>query len=246
MRITFRRFPGHTAAYSVIERDDGVVYRMKEFTAPGSRLPHDLRHLIVERELAIADGFWGAIAAGAVYTSMDHVQGRRPPHAAERSAGLKRVQRQPVMRAGLLADLVEAVATLDTPSEDEIRRLTREKLSVVPVTGPGEDPGEAAALAGTALDSTALAGTALDSTALDSTALASTALASTAVPSPAVLAKAARTLQVEAARWARLRAGEELVYSWPAAPAVTTRALHAVPRPRETGDPRRTGKRRPR
>jgi hypothetical protein len=211
MRITFRRFPGHTAAYSVIERDDGVVFRMKEFTSPGSRLPHDLRHLIVERELAIADGFWGAIAAGAVYRSMDHVQGRRPPHAAERSAGLKRVQRQPVMRAGLLADLVEAVATLDTPSEDEIRRLTREKLSVVPVTGPGEDPGEAAA-----------------------------------VPPPAVLAKAARTLQVEAARWARLRVGEELVYSWPAAPAVTSRALHAVPRPRETVDPRRTGKRGPR
>jgi hypothetical protein len=115
------------------------------------------------------------------------------------------------MRAGLLADLVEAVATLDTPSEDEIRRLTRENLSVVPVTGPGEDPGEAAA-----------------------------------VPPPAVLAKAARTLQVEAARWARLRVGEELVYSWPAAPAVTSRALHAVPRPRETGDPRRTGKRGPR
>jgi hypothetical protein len=215
MRITFRRFPGHTAAYSVIERDDGVVYRMKEFTSPGPRLPHDLRHLIVERELAIADGFWGAIAAGTVYASMDHVQGRRPPHAAERSAGLKRVQRQPVMRAGLLADLVEAVATLDTPSEDEIRRLTREKLSVVPVTGPGGDPGEAVALA------------------------------DTAVPPPAVLAKAARTLQVEAARWARLRIGEELVYSWPA-PTVTSRALHAVPRPRETRDPRRTGKRRPR
>ena len=221
MRITFRRFPGHAAAYSVIERDDGVVYRMKEFTSPGSRLPHDLRHLIVERELAIADGLWGAIAAGAVYTSMDHVQGRRPPHAAERSARLKRVQRQPVMLAGLLADLVEAVATLDTPSEDEIRRLTREKLSVVPVTGPGDDPA-------------------------DDPAEGAAASASTVVPAPAVLAKAARTLQVEAARWARLRVGEELVYSWPAAPAVTSRALHAVPRPRETGDPRRTGKRGPR
>ena len=32
MRITFRRFPDHSSAYSVIERDDGVVYRMKEFT----------------------------------------------------------------------------------------------------------------------------------------------------------------------------------------------------------------------
>jgi hypothetical protein len=211
MRITFRRFPGHTAAYSVIERDDGVVYRMREFTPAGARLPHDLRHLVVERELAIVDGLWGAIAAGAVYTSMEHVQGRRPPHSAERSAQLKRVQRQPVMRAGLLADLVEAVAMLDSPSDDDIRRLTRAKLSAIPVTEPGADAADAAA-----------------------------------VPPPAVLARAARALQVEAARWARLRVGEQLVYSWPAAPDETTRALRAVPRPRQAGDrrdPRRTGRR---
>jgi hypothetical protein len=215
MRITFRRFPGHTAAYSVIERDDGVVYQMKEFTPPGAKLPHDLRHLVVERELGIADGLWGGIAAGTVYTSMEHGRGRRPPHSAERSAErsaeLKRVQRQPVMRAGLLADLVEAVAMLDSPSDDDIRRLTRAKLSVLPVAEP--DASDAAA-----------------------------------APPPAVLARAARALQVEAARWARLRVGEELVYSWPAA-AATRRALRAVPRPRQPGDrrdPRRTGRRGPR
>jgi hypothetical protein len=102
--------------------------------APGAKLPHDLRHFVVERELRLADGLWGSIAAGIVYTSMEHVRGRRP-HAAE------------------------------------------------------------------------------------------------------------------AARWARLRVGEELVYSWPTAPIAATRALRAVPRPREAGDrrdPRRTGKRGPR
>jgi hypothetical protein len=203
MRITFRRFPGHTTAYSVIERDDGVVYRMQG-SAPGNKLPHDLRHLVVERELRIADGLWGAIASGIVYTSMEHVEGRRPPHSGERSSELKRAQRQPVMRAGLLADLVEAVAMLDSPSDDDIRRLTRATLSTLPVTEPGAD--------------------------------------AAAAPPPAVLALAARALQVEAARWARLRVGEELVYSWPAAP---TRTLRAVPRPREAGDPRRAGKRRP-
>jgi hypothetical protein len=184
MRITFRRYPGHTTAYSVIERDDGVVYRMQG-SAPGVKLPHDLRHLVVERELRIADGLWGAIAAGVVYTSMEHVRGRRPPHATKRSGELKRVQRQPVMVAGLLADLVEAVAMLDAPSDDDIRRLTRATLSTLPASEPGADPAEAAG-----------------------------------VPPPAVLARAARALQVEAARWARLRVGEELVYSWP---AVSTR-----------------------
>jgi hypothetical protein len=214
MRITFRRFPDHSSAYSVIERGDGVVYRMAEFTRTGTGLPHDLRHFVVERELGIADGIWGGIAAGMVYTSMEHVQGRRPPHSEERSDELKRAHRQRIMRAELLANLVEAIARLDDPSGDDIRRLTRANLSVVPVTEPRQDPAEVAA-----------------------------------VPPPELLARAARALQVEAARWARLRIGEELVYEWrPGAPAAVTRALRAVPRPRETSDrrgPRRTGRRSP-
>jgi hypothetical protein len=213
MRITFRRFPGHASGYSVIERDDGVVYQMREFTRAGSELPHDLRQLVVERELGIADGIWGGIAAGMVYASMEHVQGRRPPHSAERSAELKRAQRQRIMRAELLANLVEAVAMLDAPSGDDIARLTRAKLSSVPVAEPGADPAEVAA-----------------------------------VPSPEILAQAARALQVETARWARLRVGETLVYQW-RSDAATTRALRSVPRPRQPGDrrhPRRADRRGPR
>ena len=214
MRITFRRFPDHSSAHSVIERGDGVVYRMKEFTRAGTKLPHDLRHFVVERELGIADGIWGGIAAGMVYTSMDHVQGRRPPHSAERSDELKRAQRQRIMRAELLANLVEAIAMLDAPSGDDIRRLTGAKLSVVPVTEPGADPVDVAA-----------------------------------VPPPEVLAGAARALRAEAARWARLRVGEELVCEWRfAVPAAVTGAPRAVLRPREAGGrrgPRRTGRRGP-
>lgn len=204
MRITFRRFPDHANAYSLIERDDGVVYQMREFTRAGTELPHDLRHFVVERELRIADGIWGGIAAGMVYTSMEHVRGRRPPHSAERSVELKRSQRQRIMRAELLANLVEDIAMLDAPPDGDIRRLTRAKLSVVPVTEPGADPADVAA-----------------------------------IPPPGVLAGAARALQVEAARWARLRAGEELVYEWRlAASPAGGRALRAVPRQREAGRPR--------
>jgi hypothetical protein len=204
MRITFQRFPDYASAYSVIERDNGVVYRMQEFTRAGTRLPHDLRHLIVERELGVADGIWGGIAAGMVYASMEHVRGRRPPHSAQRSAELKRTQQQRLMRAELLANLVEAIAMLDDPSTDEIGRLTRAKLSVVPVVEPGADPAAVVEL-----------------------------------PSPEVLVAAARALQVETARWARLRIGEELVYEWRLpVPAQVRRALRAVPRQREAGDRR--------
>jgi len=185
MRVTFPRVPDHEIAYAVVERDDGVVYRLRGGRA-GTALPHDIRHLVVERELGVTDGIWGGIAAGAVFASMMHVRGRRPPHATERSGDLKRRYRDRLLRAELLADLVETVAALDDPSPDEIRRLTGTKLAV-------------------------LRG---------------------AAPPPEAIAAAARALQVEAARWARLRPGEELRYEWRL--AVPPR----VPQPRDPGDRR--------
>ena len=87
MRVTFPRLPDHERAYALVERDDGVVYRLYGGMA-GPRLPHDIMHLVVERELRIGDGIWGGIAAGVVFDSMRHVSGRRPPHAVERPARL--------------------------------------------------------------------------------------------------------------------------------------------------------------
>jgi hypothetical protein len=143
MRVTFPRLPDHQRAYALVERDDGVVYRLYGGTA-GTRLPHDIMHLVVERELRIGDGIWGGIAAGA----------------GDRRQGL---------RAELLADLVSSAAALDRLTPEEIRRLADAKLSVLPE----------------------------------------------ADVDPAVIAAAARALQVEASRWARLRVGEELTYEWP-------------------------------
>jgi hypothetical protein len=143
MRVTFPRLPDHEAAYSLVERDDGVVCRLLSGRA-GTALPHDIVHLVVERELGITDGIWGGIAAGVVC-------------------------RDRILRSEMLGDLVETIAALDNPSPAEIRRLTAIKLSMLRMAEP---------------------------------------------PPPAVLAAAARSLQVEAARWARLRPGQELSYDW--------------------------------
>ena len=143
MRVTFPRLPDHQRAYALVERDDGVVYRLYGGTA-GSRLPADIMHLIAERELRIRDGVWAGIAAGAA-------------------------SHPPSLRAEALADLVCRAAALETMTQDKIRQLTRDKLAVLP---------------GASVD-------------------------------PVVIAAAARALQVEAARWARLRVGEELSYEWP-------------------------------
>ena len=168
MRVTFPRLPDHQRAYALVERDDGVVYRLYGGTA-GPRLPHDIMHFVVERELRIRDGIWGGIAAGVVFDSMQYVSGRRPPHAAERSRQLLRGFLDHGLRAELLTDLVSSAAALDTLTADRIRRLADAKLAVLPETDVD----------------------------------------------PVIVAVAARALQVEAARWARLRIGEELCYEWP-------------------------------
>jgi hypothetical protein len=200
MRVRFPRLADHQRGYAVVERDDGVVYRMDGFTVMGPDLPHDVRHLIVERELRVSDGIFGAIAAGTVWTSMHHLRGRRPPHSADRSQQLKKTQQGKIRRAELLANLVEAIAALDDPSPGEINQIARVKLSVVPVVEPGADPADVIAL-----------------------------------PPPAALGAAARALQVEAARWARLRVGDELVYEWPPASPASVRTLRPVPRQRDGG-----------
>ena len=143
MRVTFPRLPDHERAYALVERDDGVVYRLYGGAA-GPRLPHDIMHLVVERELRISDGIWAGIAAG----------GPSQPAA---------------QRAEVLADLVAGAAALGTLTLEKIRRLTADKLAALP----------------------------------------------DANVDPVVVAVAARALQVEAARWARLRVGEELSSDWP-------------------------------
>jgi hypothetical protein len=131
MRVTFPRLPDRERSFALVERDDGAVYRL--YGGPASpRLPHDMMHFVVERELAIPDGIWAGIASGIVFQTMRHVTGRRPPHAAERSRELLADVHYQLLRAEVLANLVECVAALDHPSDSQIRSLTATRLSVLP------------------------------------------------------------------------------------------------------------------
>ncbi|MGY1715150.1 hypothetical protein ACI78R_11880 [Geodermatophilus sp. SYSU D01106] len=105
MRLTFSRLADRRPVETVVERDDGVVFAMRG-AGGGADLPHDLVHALVETELGMADGIWGCVADGVVWGSMRHVSGRQPPHAAERSARLKRERAAAIQRAEGVADLV--------------------------------------------------------------------------------------------------------------------------------------------
>ena len=186
MHVTFPRLPDHERGYAVVERDDGAVYRLYGSQA-GPRLPHDIMHFVVERELHIRDGIWGGIASGIIFDSMQHVSGRRPPHARDRSSELLATFRSRGLRAEVLANFVQCVAGLDHPSDTQILTLAATQLSVLPDADADVDPAEVAA--------------------------------------------AAQALQVEAARWARLRVGEELSYDWPRT-ALAARRRPRVRKPR--------------
>ncbi|MGY1693557.1 hypothetical protein ACI780_01495 [Geodermatophilus sp. SYSU D00814] len=103
--MTFPRLADRRPVETTVERDDGVVFAMRG-AGGGPALPHDLVHALVEAELRMPDGIWGCVADGVVWTSMRHVSGRQPPHAAQRSAALKRERAAAIQRAEGLADLV--------------------------------------------------------------------------------------------------------------------------------------------
>ncbi|GAA0725189.1 hypothetical protein Drose_22505 [Dactylosporangium roseum] len=90
VRATFYRLADHEWADVLIERDDGVTYRMHAGPVTAD-LPHDLVHYTVEDALGMTDGIWGAIASGVVFRSMTHVSGRRtrasaPPRCSASTA----------------------------------------------------------------------------------------------------------------------------------------------------------------
>jgi hypothetical protein len=143
----FFRVPDHQRGHALVARDDGVIYRLDggPFTA---ELPHDLVHLTVEDALGMTDGIWGAIAGGVVFRSMTHHSGRRPPHAAERSAALIRQYRSRLQRAELIGGFVERVANGLIRVDDSRRYLATlpaEEIDTAAITSAAQAVREAQA-----------------------------------------------------------------------------------------------------
>src|SRR6266852_3765243 len=66
-------------------RDDGVSVRVR---TPDRKFspPHDLIHFVVEKGMRLQRGFWGSVADGAKFASVQVIDGRQKPRANERSA----------------------------------------------------------------------------------------------------------------------------------------------------------------
>jgi hypothetical protein len=84
MHLTFIHDP-RGESVTLIRRADGAEFALSSYSRK-HRVPHDLAHAVTERELGMADGIFGCIAAGAVFASMEQTAGKKRYDAKVRSA----------------------------------------------------------------------------------------------------------------------------------------------------------------
>jgi hypothetical protein len=118
MQITFIRKSVRDCAIRCVS-DDGTVLAVRTYSRPLG-LPHDLAHYIVERELGLAWGFWGLVAAGATFTSVERCAGRKRPHYDEEGQWLIKRHRDDLTEAeslvGVLMNIWRGIAGADWPA----------------------------------------------------------------------------------------------------------------------------------
>ena len=94
---------GHRRVATTVKRQDGVRLSVPVFGRLDP-IPHDLAHYVIELELGLQNGFWGSVAAGALFAGMKILAGRQRPHAAERSRVVIASHRQEILVAEVLVD----------------------------------------------------------------------------------------------------------------------------------------------
>jgi hypothetical protein len=109
VRILFAR-DQRGESLTTVYRTDGVVVELPSYSRK-HRVPHDLAHAVAERELGLAGGVFGSIAAGALFENMRVIGGRTRHDAAARSRRILAANRRTLTlaeaMAGALHHLVE-------------------------------------------------------------------------------------------------------------------------------------------
>ncbi len=103
--------PGGRRYRSVLHRRDGLVIELdgggyNKVGGPARELPHDLAHFVVEDGLGLDAGLWGVLAAGGMFDHAKVIEGRRPPHAAERARAVVEAAGDRLTQAEMLTRFV--------------------------------------------------------------------------------------------------------------------------------------------
>jgi hypothetical protein len=134
MDVTFHQLAGNRY-FTTAVRDDGVTVRIPGYDRTSS-IPHDLAHFVAERELGMKRGFWGSVAAGALFTNMAVVSGRQKPHAAERSKQILKAHAIDIGLSEAVAAAIHEAVEHDLASEVVLNRLRAHWGSVSPTPPP--------------------------------------------------------------------------------------------------------------
>jgi hypothetical protein len=94
---------GYPRVETIVTRQDGVRLSVPVF-GQLDPIPHDLAHYVIELELGLQNGFWGSVAAGALFKGMKIHAGRQRPHAAERSRAVLTTNRRGIVVDEVLVD----------------------------------------------------------------------------------------------------------------------------------------------
>ena len=106
-------------------RDDGVSLRVR---TPDRKFspPHDLIHFVVENGMRLQRGFWGSVADGAKFASMEVVDGRQKPRANERSAQVIKANEPHLSEAEAIVGAFQKILHEDMrPHQQALWRLLR-------------------------------------------------------------------------------------------------------------------------
>lgn len=139
MRIEVFRIDAHRYR-TVVERDDGVMLQVPGYGFMRA-LPHDLEHFAVESALGKASGFWGSIAAGAIFRGMEVLGGRRKPHASECALAVAKSNAASLSEAEVVVAAFEAIVAGNLDRQwPRAEGCLKERLSARPFTHlPGPD-----------------------------------------------------------------------------------------------------------
>jgi hypothetical protein len=105
MRVLIQKDGRRGGYWSEIHRGDGVVLALPGYDRKW-RVPHDLAHLVAERQLRLTDGVFGSIAAGGMFDNMTVLSGRLRYDARQRSQRILRANGRGIGMAEVLAGVV--------------------------------------------------------------------------------------------------------------------------------------------
>jgi len=107
MELTFVHDP-RGECFTLIRRADSAEFTLRSYSRK-HRVPHDLAHAVTERELGMAAGIFGCIAAGAVFASMEQTAGKRRHDAKVRSERILKGRNDIGISEGITSVIHDAV-----------------------------------------------------------------------------------------------------------------------------------------